>query len=245
MIGDKPNGTNINAGYGAVSPQRLQEAVLTQRADVGVALDGDADRSIFVDEQGAAISGDHVMAAFAFDLLERDRLNHKTVVGTVMSNFGFELALKNAGISLIRTPVGDRYVLEQMLAGGYNLGGEQSGHIIFLDFNTTGDGIISAIQMLKLMKRCQRPVSEITNCMSSIPQVLLGVQVKERRDLAALPELQRAIQSCETQLNGRGRVLIRYSGTEPLVRIMVEGQDDAAIRQMADELVGVVKSAIG
>ncbi|MEC4674605.1 MAG: phosphoglucosamine mutase [Nitrospirota bacterium] len=245
VIGDEPNGTNINAGFGAMHPQRLQDVVLKQGADVGIALDGDADRSVFVDERGQVISGDHVIAALAFDLLERNRLKHQTVVGTVMSNFGFELALKNAGITLIRTAVGDRYVLEQMLSGGYNLGGEQSGHIIFLDFNTTGDGIISGIKVLKLMKRRNRPLSEIAGCMSSIPQVLLGVQVKERLDLATLPELQRAIRSCETQLNGTGRVLIRYSGTEPLVRVMVEGQDDAAIRQMADELVGVVKSEIG
>ena len=245
VIGDEPNGTNINAGFGAVHPKRLQEVVLAQGADVGIALDGDADRSVFVDEGGRAIGGDHVIAALAFDLFERGRLNHQTVVGTVMSNFGFELALKNAGITLLRTAVGDRYVLEQMLAGGYNLGGEQSGHIIFLDFNTTGDGIISAIQILKLMKRRARPFSEIAGCMISVPQVLLGVQVKQRLDLAALPGLQRAIHSCENQLNGTGRVLVRYSGTEPLVRVMVEGQDDATIRQMADELVGVVKSEIG
>ena len=245
VIGDDPNGVNINAGYGAVHPQRLQEAVLANGADVGIALDGDADRSIFVDEKGCVLSGDHVIAAFALDLLQRGRLHHHTVVGTVMSNFGFELALKEAGVSLIRTPVGDRYVLEHMLAGGFNLGGEQSGHIIFLDFNTTGDGIISAIQMLKLMKRQQRSLSEIANCMSAIPQVLLGVKVKERRDLSTLSHLQGAIQDCEAKLNGTGRVLVRYSGTEPLVRVMVEGQDDATIRQMADDLVGIVKTEIG
>ena len=245
VIGDEPNGTNINAGFGATSPECLQEEVRARGADLGIALDGDADRSVFVDEEGKVVSGDQALAAFAFDLQQRGRLQKQTVVGTVMSNFGFEAALKKSGIDLIRTPVGDRYILERMLADGYNLGGEQSGHHIFLDFNTTGDGLISGLQMLKLMRRTERPLSSLAQCMEAVPQVLLGVEVSHKPNLDSIPELQQAIQSCEKSLNGTGRVLVRYSGTEPLVRVMVEGQNDAQIRQVADELVGVVKAAIG
>jgi len=245
VIGDEPNGININEGFGATCPARLQDVVRNQGADIGIALDGDADRSVFVQEEGEIVSGDQALAAFALDLQQRGRLHKQTVVGTVMSNFGFETALNQSGISLIRTPVGDRYILERMLADGYNLGGEQSGHLIFLDYNTTGDGLISSLQMLKLMRRTGRPLSDVVRCMEAVPQVLLGVTVSQKPDLSSLPELQQAIQSCEKSLNGMGRVLVRYSGTEPLVRVMVEGQDDSQIRQVADELVKVVKAAIG
>jgi phosphoglucosamine mutase len=245
VIGDEPNGTNINAGFGAMHPKRLQEEVLLQGADIGIALDGDADRSVFVHEGGHVVTGDQALAAFAFDLHERERLEKYTVVGTVMSNFGFEAALQKRGISLLRTPVGDRYILEQMLANGYNLGGEQSGHFIFLDYNSTGDGLISGLQMLKLMKRAEQPLSVVTQCMEAVPQVLLGVEVSRKPDLDSVPELQEAIRLCEKALNGTGRVLVRYSGTESLVRVMVEGQNDDQIRQVADQLVGVVKATIG
>jgi len=245
VIGDDPDGTNINAGFGAMCPERLQNVVRAQGADIGIALDGDADRAVFVDEQGDVVTGDQALAAVAFDLQQRGRLHKQTVVGTVMSNFGFEAALRKAGLTLIRTPVGDRYILERMLADGYNLGGEQSGHLIFLDYNTTGDGLISGLQMLKLMKRAARPLSDVARCMEAVPQVLLGVEVSHKPDLSSLPELQQAIRSCEESLNGTGRVLVRYSGTEPLVRVMVEGQNDAQIRHVADKLVGVVKATIG
>ena len=153
VIGDDPDGTNINAGFGAMCPERLQGVVRTQGADIGIALDGDADRAVFVDEHGDVVTGDQVLAAFAFDLQHRGRLHKQTVVGTVMSNFGFEAALHKAGLTLIRTPVGDRYILERMLADGYNLGGEQSGHLIFLDYNTTGDGLISGLQIQNYSSR--------------------------------------------------------------------------------------------
>jgi phosphoglucosamine mutase len=245
VIGDDPDGTNINAGFGAMCPERLQGVVRTQGADIGIALDGDADRAVFVDEQGDVVTGDQVLAAFAFDLQHRGRLHKQTVVGTVMSNFGFEAAIRKAGLTLIRTPVGDRYILERMLADGYNLGGEQSGHMIFLDYHTTGDGLISGLQMLKLVKRAARPLSDVARCMEAVPQVLLGVEVSHKPDLSSLPELQQAIRSGEEALNGTGRILVRYSGTEDLVRVMVEGQNDAQIRHVANELVGVVKAAIG
>jgi phosphoglucosamine mutase len=245
VIGDKPDGTNINAKCGAVDPQCLQEAVVEHEAHIGIAHDGDADRSVFVCEQGKVIDGDHAIAALALDLHQCGQLKRHTLVGTVMSNFGLELAMAKAGINLVRTPVGDRYILELMMAEGYNLGGEQSGHLIFLDHNTTGDGLISALQVLSLMKRTGRPLSDLARCMTAVPQVLLGVPVKQKPDLSTLPDVQSAIKAAEVKLNGTGRILVRYSGTEPLLRIMVEGEQDAIIRSVADDLVGVVRTCLG
>jgi phosphoglucosamine mutase len=184
------------------------------------------------------------LAAFALDLKRLGRLKKDTVVGTVMSNFGFDVCMREAGISLIRTAVGDRYILERMVADHYNLGGEQSGHMIFMDYHTSGDGMITGLQMLKLMKRAQKPLSEIAQCMRPMPQVLLGVKVSHKPDLDSLPVLQQAIQGKEQQLNGTGRILVRYSGTEPLLRVMVEGQDDKVVQEIAEDLVSVVKSCI-
>ena len=245
VIGDQPNGMNINAGCGAVSPERLQQAVLEHQAHVGIAHDGDADRAVFVCEQGKVVDGDHAMASIALDMHERGHLKRQTVVGTVMSNFGLELAMARAGIKLIRTPVGDRYLLERMVAEGLNVGGEQSGHLILLDHNTTGDGLISALQLLSLMKRTGHPLSKLAACMAAVPQVLLGVQVKQKPDLAAFPDIQHAIQTAEVKLNGTGRVLVRYSGTEPLLRIMVEGEQDVLIRSVAEELAVLVQARLG
>lgn len=245
VIGDKPDGTNINAKCGAVDPHCLQEAVVEHEAHIGIAHDGDADRSVFVCEQGKVIDGDHAIAALALDLHQCGQLKRHTLVGTVMSNFGLELAMAKAGIKLVRTPVGDRYILELMMAEGYNLGGEQSGHLIFLDHNTTGDGLISALQVLSLMKRTGRPLSDLAQCMTAVPQVLLGVPVKQKPDLSTLPDVQSAIKAAEVKLNGTGRILVRYSGTESLLRIMVEGEQDAIIRSVADDLVGVVRTCLG
>ncbi len=245
VLADEPNGTNINADCGAVHPERLQETVRQQGAHLGIAHDGDADRALFVCEQGNLIDGDHAMAALALDLHAQGRLCRKTVVGTVMSNYGLELALSKAGLNLVRTPVGDRYLLERMLAEGYNLGGEQSGHLIFMDYNTTGDGLISGLQVLGLMKRTGRPLSELARCMTAVPQVLLSIRVKQKRDLAQVPELQRAIQESQAKLNGAGRVLVRYSGTEPLLRIMVEGEPASLIQSVAEDLAGTVRTHLG
>lgn len=245
VIGNQPNGTNINAGHGVMSPERLQETVRTRRAHVGVAVDGDADRAVFVTERGDVISGDHALAAFALELQRQQTLNHRTVVGTVMSNFGFELAMKKAGIHVIRTPVGDRHVLRRMLTDGYNLGGEPSGHIVFLDHHTTGDGLIAGLQLLTLLKRSGLPASEMTRCMDAVPQVLVDVPVKRTPELQSVPEVRHMMRSCEERLNGTGRMLVRYSGTEPLVRVMVEGSDDVRIRDLADEIAGVLKTTLG
>jgi phosphoglucosamine mutase len=245
VIGNKPDGMNINAGCGAVHPEQLQDAVRRHQADIGIALDGDADRAIFVCEQGKIVDGDHVMAALGLDMQQHGLLTKQTIVGTVMSNFGLELSLAKAGIKLMRTPVGDRYLLERMLADGYNFGGEQSGHFIFLDHNTTGDGLISALQMLSLMKRTKKPLSELAKAMSPVPQVLLNVKVKQKPLLESIPDIRRAIQESEQRLNGGGRVVVRYSGTEPLLRIMIEGEQDSLIHEVAESLAKVVRVHLG
>jgi phosphoglucosamine mutase len=245
VIGNKPDGMNINAGCGAVHPEQLQEAVRRHKADIGIALDGDADRAIFVCEQGTIVDGDHVMAALGLDLHQNGLLAKQTLVGTVMSNFGLELAMAKAGIKLVRTPVGDRYLLERMLADGYNFGGEQSGHFIFLDHNTTGDGLISSLQMLSLMKRTKKPLSELATAMSAVPQVLLNIKVKQKPVLESIPDIDRAIRESERRLNGSGRVVVRYSGTEPLLRIMVEGEKDTVINEVAEDLARIVRAHIG
>jgi phosphoglucosamine mutase len=244
-IGVQPDGMNINAGCGAVYPEVLQKAVSEHGAHLGIALDGDADRAIFVCEKGKVIDGDHIMAALGLDLHRQGQLAKQTVVGTVMSNFGLELALSKAGITLVRTAVGDRYLLERMLADGFNFGGEQSGHCIFLDHNTTGDGLISALQVLSLMKRAQKPLSELAQAMTAVPQVLVNVKVSHKPKLETVPDLEEAIRAGERRLNGSGRVLVRYSGTESLLRIMVEGERDALIHEVADQLAQVVRTHLG
>lgn len=242
VIGCEPNGMNINAGCGAVHPEQLQDAVRRHKADIGIALDGDADRAIFVCEQGTIVDGDHVMAALGLDLHQNGLLAKQTLVGTVMSNFGLELCMAKAGVTLLRTPVGDRYLLERMLAEGYNFGGEQSGHFIFLDHNTTGDGLISALQMISLMKRTGKPLSELAQAMSAVPQILLNIKVKQKPKLESVPDIDRAIRESERRLNGSGRVLVRYSGTEPLLRIMVEGEQDSVIKEVAEDLARLVRT---
>ncbi len=241
-IANQPDGTNINDDCGAVHPERLCEAVTRHQAHIGIAHDGDADRVMFVCEQGCLVDGDHIMAALALDLKARGLLARNTLVTTVMSNYGLELAMGKAGIALVRTPVGDRYLLERMVAEGYNFGGEQSGHLIFLDHNTTGDGLISALQVLSLMGRAGRPLSDLARSMTAVPQVLVNVSVKEKRDLASLPEVQQAIESGDARLNGTGRILVRYSGTEPLLRIMVEGEQESLIRSVADDVANVIRA---
>lgn len=244
-LGISPNGTNINAGCGSLYPQVLADAVIENRAHLGIALDGDADRVIFVDEFGNEVDGDHIMAICATDLLAKEQLAKKTLVATVMSNMGLDIALKKAGGQVVKTAVGDRYVVEEMLRHGYNLGGEQSGHMIFLDHNTTGDGMISALQVLAIMQRSGRRLSELAEVMISLPQVLLNVRVKERRDIGQIPEVQKVIDAVEEKLAGKGRVLIRYSGTEPLLRIMLEGQDKYQITEMAHEIGDAIERHLG
>jgi len=242
---DQPNGMNINQGCGSLHPEVISRAVIANRAHVGIAYDGDADRVILCDENGKVVDGDAVMAICALHMIRQGRLKHNTLVATVMSNLGLELALREAGGKLVRAAVGDRYVMEQMLEGGYNLGGEQSGHLIFLDHNTTGDGLITALQIISVMKQDGKPLSELAACMRTYPQVLVNVKVKEKRDLASIPEIASRIGSIEKKLEGTGRLLIRYSGTEPKLRIMLEGDDEAEITRYAEELAELVRKNIG
>src|SRR5262245_53448467 len=224
-VGIKPDGENINRDCGALHPQHVQRLVRETGAQVGVALDGDADRAILVDEKGEIVDGDAVMAIAAGEMLRNGTLRHDTVVGTVMSNLGLEVALKQMGGRLVRAPVGDRYVVEEMLKGGYNIGGEQSGHLVFLDVNTTGDGIVTFLVLLSILIQRQRPLSELSSVMQRYPQVLINVKVRDRRDFTAVEPVARTIQRVTQVLGDKGRLLVRYSGTEPLVRVMVEGED--------------------
>ena len=244
-LGVSPNGTNINAGCGSLYPQVISEEVKKHRADIGIALDGDADRVIVCDEFGNEVDGDHIMAICATDMLKRKILKKKTLVTTVMSNMGLDIALRNAGGKIVKTAVGDRYVVEEMRKGGYNLGGEQSGHMIFLDDNTTGDGILSALQLLAVMRRTGKPLSELASVMIALPQVLVNTRVREKQDIMTIPDIAAKITDVENKLGNEGRVLIRYSGTEPLLRVMLEGKDTYEITAWANEIVELVKKHLG
>jgi phosphoglucosamine mutase len=236
-IGVKPNGTNINREVGALHPEHAREEVRKRGAHLGIALDGDADRVIVIDEKGSVVDGDAVMAMCALRMMRDRELRQNTVVATVMSNLGLERALAAQGARLVRTPVGDRYVVETMRAGGYNLGGEQSGHLVFLDHASTGDGIIGGLQVLALMMRTGRPLSELArSAMERVPQVLENLTLPARRPLDQMTRLARAQARVEAELGGEGRVLVRWSGTEPKLRIMLEGPDEARIRGFAKEL---------
>lgn len=243
-INNKPDGININADCGSTYPEVLQRSVIENKADVGIAHDGDADRTILCDEKGQLVDGDKIMAICAVSMKKEGILNKDTVVATVMSNIGLENFLKKAGIDIIRTRVGDRYVVEEMLKRGCNLGGEQSGHIVFLDHNTTGDGAITALQVLSIMCKTGKRLSEISSPITIYPQVLVNVKVTGRRSLDEFPEIKRAIRKAEKNLNG-GRILVRPSGTEPKIRIMVEGEDMDEIRTIADELADIIRVKMG
>jgi phosphoglucosamine mutase len=243
-IGVDPDGKNINLGCGATHPETLRKAVVEEKANVGIALDGDGDRVILVDEKGELFDGDDVMAMLGIRMASEGRLKANTVVATVMSNFGLELALRKAGIHLVRTDVGDPAVVREMRANSYNLGGEQSGHVIFMDHSTTGDGLITALLVLTTMAETGRPLSEL-RAMHRVPQVLENVKVRERRPLGEIPAVQSAIEAAERRLNGGGRLLVRYSGTEMLARVMVEGEDAAAIRTIAKEIGAAIQRHLG
>jgi phosphoglucosamine mutase len=244
-IAVEPDGTNINAACGAVHPSRLQAAVRAAQAQLGLALDGDADRAILVDEAAALVDGDELLALLAADKLARGTLHHATVVATVMSNLGLEIALREHGARLVRTAVGDRYVVEEMQRGGYNLGGEQSGHLILLDHGTTGDGLAAGLAVASLMVAQQRPLGELKRIMTKLPQVLRSVRVARRDDLDAIPAVRESIESVRAALRDRGRVLVRPSGTEPLIRVMVEGEDAAQVEAYATQIAAVIEQHLG
>ena len=243
--GTGPNGTNINLDCGALYPQRVQQLVREHGAQVGITLDGDADRAILVDESGALVDGDAMLAIAAQDHLQRGRLPHKTIVATVMSNLGLEIALRQMGGSLVRTPVGDRAVVAEMLRGGYRIGGEQSGHIIFLDRNTTGDGIITFLSLLAILVQKQQPLSKLRQLVRRYPQTLINVPVRERQDLRTVEPVSHIIQQVTDKLGETGRLLVRYSGTEPLLRVMVEGEDESLVRACGEEIADTVRAHLG
>jgi phosphoglucosamine mutase len=244
-LGCEPDGRNINEGYGSLHPERTAARVREVRADIGIALDGDADRVVLVCEQGRVLDGDDLLATFARDFAERGRLAGGKVVGTVMTNLGLEKALGGLGVGLVRTPVGDRYVVEAMREGGYNLGGEQSGHLVFLDLNKTGDGLVTALQALALMRRKGRRLSDALEKFERYPQVLVNVAVKEKRPIESIPSLREAVRKVEQEFNGTGRVLIRYSGTEVKARVMVEGEDPRRVDEVAHDLADELRRALG
>lgn len=242
-INAKPDGININVNCGAMHPEAMQKAVLEYRADIGIAHDGDADRTIICDERGEIVDGDKIMAICALDMKKSGTLKGDTIVATVMSNIGFELFMKKSGIKVIRANVGDRYVVEEMLKRGCNLGGEQSGHIIFLDHNTTGDGPITALQVLSIMCRRAKSLSNLAASIPIYPQILVNVPVHRPKTIDEFPKIKAAIKKAEKKLHN-GRILVRPSGTEPKVRVMVEGDNMDEISQIAEEIADVIKSSM-
>jgi phosphoglucosamine mutase len=241
LTGDRPNGKNINKECGALYPENMATVTRDQKADAGFALDGDADRMILADEKGEILDGDQVMAICAKHYIEHNTLKENTVVATIMSNLGFEVALRKMGGRLIRTPVGDRYVVEQMRQNGYNLGGEQSGHMIFLDHGTTGDGILSALQVLAVMLRDGRPLSELKRVMDHYPQKLVNVPVGVKAPMDQVPEIVKLRQTLEQRLGEEGRMVIRPSGTEPVIRVMVEGANREVIEEVAYAMASCIQ----
>jgi phosphoglucosamine mutase len=245
VLAAEPDGTNINRQCGALFPEQAQELVRRTGADVGFCFDGDADRMIAIDETGTVRDGDYTLGICTHDLVQRGTLGAPCVVGTVMSNFGLEEMLQRLGIALLRAPVGDKYVLEEMRRTGAILGGEQSGHIVFLAHATTGDGLVTALQLLRVMQTSGQPLSRLSSMLTKYPQVLLNVRVRERIDPLALPEVKQAHAHAQHMLNGTGRILVRLSGTELLARVMVEGRDPQAIQTAAENIAHEIERAIG
>jgi len=243
-LGVEPNGTNINAGCGSLHPELVAAKVLETGANIGLALDGDADRLIVVDEHGTVLDGDQIMAVCAKEMLDRGTLKDKTLVATVMSNMALEVFMRKQGGQLLRTKVGDRYVVEQMRKGGYLLGGEQSGHMVFMEHSTTGDGILAALQLLSIMVSKGRPISEIAGLLIPYPQKLVNVKVKKKTPFVEVPTIQEAVRAAEARLGETGRVLLRYSGTESLARIMVEAQDQSMVDTLCVELEAAVRDGL-
>jgi phosphoglucosamine mutase len=240
-----PNGRNINRDCGSTHPEEIQRIVKETKAQVGISHDGDADRVLLCDENGEVVDGDEIMAIAALDFLRRDRLCRNTLVATVMSNFGLDETLKAAKGQVLRTKVGDRYVIEAMMKQDLNVGGEQSGHMIFRDFSTTGDGVVSALQILRIMVETGKPLSELKKCLKKYPQAQRNLRVKEKRPLEQLPGVLQLVAEAERELAGAGRVLLRYSGTEPKIRLLIEGRDGDRINSQADRIASVIEEAIG
>ncbi len=244
-IGARPDGTNINAGVGALYPGPLQKKVRALGADAGFAFDGDGDRLMSVDHTGEVRDGDYALAIAGRHLASRHRLKGNVVVTTVMANLGLDRALTTAGIEVVKTQVGDRYVHEEMQRRGANLGGEQSGHLLFLDHAPAGDGILSALALLNVMREAGEPLASLAGCLTKFPQVLVNVPVRQKPPIDSIAGLPERVRAFEGEMNGAGRIVIRYSGTEALARIMIEGADGQRIRAMADELAALIRGLIG
>ncbi len=245
-IHTEPDGTNINANCGSTHMDELKARVVYEKADIGLAFDGDADRMLAVDEKGELVDGDQVMAICGLHMKQKGQLKKDTIVVTVMSNLGLDIMAKKEGLKLEKTKVGDRYVLENMMENGYNIGGEQSGHIIFLDDNTTGDGLLSALHLLKVLVETKKPLSELASVMEVLPQALVNAKVPNHKKESYMeyPEIADAIAVLEKKFNGEGRVLIRPSGTEPLVRVMIEGKDQKVIDEEAKKLAELITNTM-
>ena len=242
---NEPNGTNINAQCGSIYPEEIQRLVKETGADVGITHDGDADRVLLCDENGEIVDGDEILAIASIDLLRAGRLEQNTVVATVMSNFGLDETLTAEAGKVVRTKVGDRYVIEEMMKKKLNLGGEQSGHIIFRDFTTTGDGIISALQILRIMHQTGQPLSKLKTCLEKYPQAQRNMLVKEKPPLTELSTVMKLVNEAEKELSGKGRVLLRYSGTEPKIRLLIEGRELDQIDKQANRIADAIQQAIG
>jgi phosphoglucosamine mutase len=245
FLGCDPDGRNINLQCGSTHPEGLAEVVVGGAHEMGIAFDGDGDRAIFVDASGAIVDGDAVMLMCAKGLKADGRLKGDAIVATVMSNIGLEIAARNAGISLVRCPVGDKHVMEEMLKRGLSLGGEQSGHVIFADYLFTGDGLATALSVLRVMAASGRTLADLGSEMTAFPQVLMNLRVKEKVDLSTVPAVAAVMHSVESRLEGSGRLLVRYSGTEPLLRVMLEGQDQDEIKKWGQEIIDAVRQHVG
>ncbi|WP_456277032.1 phosphoglucosamine mutase [Bacillus sp. AK128] len=244
-IGNSPNGLNINEGVGSTHPEKLASLVIEKGADIGLAFDGDGDRLIAIDEKGQIVDGDQIMFICAKYMNTQGKLKHQTVVSTVMSNLGFYKGLEEVEVKSIQTSVGDRYVVEEMRKNGFNLGGEQSGHIIFLDYNTTGDGMLSAIQLVNILKMTKKTLSQLAGEMVKFPQILVNVKVRDKHKVMENEEIVNTIKEVETSMNGNGRILVRPSGTESLVRVMAEAPTEEECRQIVDRIAAVVTKEMG
>jgi phosphoglucosamine mutase len=243
-VGDAPDGRNINLACGSTHPAGLAAAVVAQHCAVGVAFDGDGDRAILVDHRGHLVDGDAVLLMLGADLKQQGKLPGNTVVATVMSNIGLEVALGEHGIRMVRTPVGDKYVMEEMLKNGYAIGGEQSGHVILSEHLWTGDGMATALAVLRVMARTGRDLADLASGLKTFPQTLVNVRVREKKPVADVPAIAEATARVEAALGARGRVLVRYSGTEPLLRIMIEGEDQASVQAWAEEIAEAVRATL-
>lgn len=247
VVNNNPDGMNINKNCGSTNPKIIQQLVLDSKADVGLSFDGDADRIIAVDEKGVLLDGDHILAICGTDLKNKGKLKNNTIVGTIMTNMGLDVYLKENNMNIVKTTVGDRYILEEMVKCNYSIGGEQSGHIIFLDYNTTGDGLATGLHLMEVMKSTNKPMSELNNIMKNYPQVLINAKVDNSCKYNYLEnlEIKEEIEKIEAMFHGEGRVVIRPSGTEPLVRVMIEGKNQEEITRIAQDLADFIEARIG